>query len=226
MIDLKPHIDALDERIATAVRLIDETHPTASAGAPTVAGPISREARGLAIVLLFAAYENLLTSLTRTLLERATRLGVSNKRLQPGFKIFALRDSARSARELSERKMYSHALPRLIEISDQGGRVTTIATDAFPADGSFMKRSQIQLWCEIFGIANPGSILFRCWTAVDSIVTERNGIAHGRLTPDEVGRNYSETEIRQLISDWHQDWSDFLSVVGSRASSRDFFRVP
>lgn len=221
MISVHVHQADLDQRIAVAVKLIDETHP---AGA--VAGPISREARGLVIVLLFAAYENLLTSLTRTLLEGAIRCRVSNRRLQPGFRAFALESAAKSIRGVSEKKLYVSALPKMVEDAASAGRTCTIDTNAFPSDGSFMKRSQIQLWCKLFDIPAPGGLLRRTWPDIDSIVAQRNGVAHGRLTPEEVGREYTEGEIRVLIESWRLDWTDFLTDVGTRARSRDFFRVP
>jgi hypothetical protein len=191
-----------------------------------VVGPISREARGLVLVLLFAAYENLLTTLTRTLLEAALKMRVGNRRLKPGFRAIALASAAQSLKDLSDKKLFSHGLPRIVETADPGGRVCTIDPACFPSDGSFMKRSQVILWCEVFGINNPGSILYRTWSIFDTVVANRNGISHGRLTADQVGRQYSEGEIRKLVSDWREDWLDFLQVVETSASNRDFFRTP
>jgi len=221
MIDVTPHRAALADRISVVQSLIDETHP-----APPATSAISREARGLAIVLLFAAYEELLTSLTRTLLETAIRMRVGNRRLQPGFRAFALHSATSSARGVSDRKLFVTALPSLVDAAGQGGAPPTINPDDFPNDGSFMKRSQIETWARLFNIGHPAKVLRRTWSGIDGVVAQRNGIAHGRLTPQEVGRTYTEAEIRQLTSDWAQDWDDFLSHVDRLAASRDFFRLP
>ena len=226
MINLSLHVIAFQDRIDSAVRLIDETHPRPTTSTIGTAGPISREARGLVIVLLFGAYENLLSSLTRTLLETALALRVGNRRLRPGFRAFALASSAKSIKDLSEKKLYSHGLPRLVEAADPGGRICTIDPSSFPADGSFMKASQVTLWCELFNISNPHLILYRTWATIDAVVAERNGIAHGRLTAGEVGRRYTEGEIRQLVSDWRDDWLEFLQIVENLGRSRDFYRMP
>lgn len=226
MINIQLHINDLNERLDSAVRIIDETHPRPNASAPLSVGPISREARGLTIVLVFASYENLLFSLTRTLLEAATNLHVSNRRLRPGFRAIALVGSVKSVKDSSDKKLFSHGLPRLVGIANQGGRSCTIDTNTFPNDGSFMKTSQIVVWCNLFDIPNPQLILHRTWSVIDTVVSERNGVAHGRLTADQVGRGYSEGEIRQLIENWRMDWTDFLQLVGARASTRDFFRTP
>jgi len=226
MISVQVHETALQERIDSVIRLIDETHPAPRPAQPSLPGPISREARGLAIVLLFAAYEHLLTSLTRSLLETAIRLRVSNRRLRPGFRAFAFAGTARSIKDLSEKKLYSHGLPRLVLDADPGGRICTIDPNSFPSDGSFMKTSQITVWCNLFDIPSPHLLLHRTWNTIDAVVSERNGVAHGRLTADEVGRRYTEPELRQLIDDWRDDWLDFLKAVGQRAASRDFYRTP
>jgi hypothetical protein len=177
-------------------------------------------------VLLFAAYENLLKSLTRTLLEGAIRCRVSNARLQPGFRAFALYSATQSALDRPKKELYSHILPNLVIVSSLGGRGCTINAAAFPDDGSFMKASQIELWCKVFDVGPPQAVLQRTWGSVNAIVSQRNAIAHGQRTPDDVGRNYTEADIRTLIQEWRDDWTDFLAHIGALASSRDFFRTP
>lgn len=221
MINVAPHRRALQERIDVVVSLIDETHPVAPA-----IGPISREARGLAIVLLFAAYEELLTSLTRTLLETVVRLRISNRRLQPGLRAFALKNAAKSLRDVSERKVFATAIPAIIELADRTDRQPTINTSDFPNDGSFMKQSQVEVWARTFQIGPPAAVLKRVWNNINAVVTQRNKIAHGELTPQDVGRDYTEGEIRTLVADWHADWDDFLIHVENCARTRDFFRIP
>lgn len=227
MIDVKLHLADLNSRLDTATKLIDETHLGSSSNSMNAgSGPIAKEARGLAVVLLFAAYENLLTSLTRTLLEGAIKCRVGNRRLRPGFRMFALKSAVSSLRDMSEKKLFSHSLPRLISQVELSGRTCTIDTEAFPNDGSFMKSSQIKLWCDIFEIGPPQKYLHRTWTSVDAIVAQRNQIAHGAATPDAVGRAYTEADIRSLIENWRLDWSDFLLHVENLGSNRDFFRLP
>lgn len=219
MISLDPHRDALNERIDVAVALIDETHgPTPSA--------ISREARGIVVLLLFAAYENLLKTVTRTLLERAIKLRVSNRRLVPGFRVFALASTVKSLRALSHKKVYSQGLPKLIEVAASSTRGVTIDPNTFPDDGSYMRASQVELWCELFGLTAPNRLLHRTWNSINAVVTQRNGIAHGQLTPGEVGRRYTEPEIRQLIDNWRRDWLELLGEVEKRGALRDFYRLP
>ncbi|MDP1711813.1 MAG: MAE_28990/MAE_18760 family HEPN-like nuclease [Candidatus Nanopelagicaceae bacterium] len=221
MIDVDPHIVALRDRIDVVYRLIDRTHPGTGAS-----DDISREARGLTIVLLYAAYENLLTSLTRTLLEKANRSGVSNRRLQPNFRMFAVANFAQSFRDDPEKRLYSGALRQLVEVANKEGRGNTIDSNHFPKGGDFMKITQIRHWSEIFAIGDPSRILHRTWQSIDGVVSGRNGIAHGQLTPQDVGRSITELEIRQLANNWLLDWTDFLRHVALLTANRDFFRLP
>jgi RiboL-PSP-HEPN len=223
MISVTRHIAELNDRMDAAILLMDETHSAPSTG--RLPGPAAREARGLVIVTLFAAYENLLRSLTRTLLEGAIRCGVSTKRLQPGIMTFALIDSTTAARDRSSKRLYSDSLPAIINAFHADRRSSSIDSNAFPDDGTFMKSTQVQLWCRLFGIAPPASILRRIWASLDAVVAQRNEVAHGARTASEVGRRYTEAEMRDLIDDWRHDWTAFLSLVGIRASTRDFFRV-
>jgi hypothetical protein len=209
----------LTRRVATIRRIVDATHSQAQAGVD-----VSREARGMAIVLLFAAYENLLTSMCRGLLEVAASLRVGNRRLKAGFRLFAAHGSLQSIGDSGKSSIWRDSGRRLVEVLSHS-KQCTINTDLFPADGSFMKRSQVRLFCDLFDLGDPGPILKDVWSRLDTIVSERNGIAHGSVTPEEVGRNYAVAELRDLITAWETHWSDFIRHAAARASSRDFFRT-
>lgn len=218
MFDGKPFRDELDRRLDAVRCIVNATHPT-----PPGAPDAGREIRGLAIVLLFASYENLLKSLCRQLLEVATSLRVGNRRLRKGFRLFAVHNLIQSATVVPKDKLWKSAGPRLLDSASET-KSCSINTSLFPDDGSFMKSSQVILFCDIFELGDPGPILKEVWDRLDTIVKERNGIAHGGLTPEEVGRNYSFAEIQNLISLWQLRWTSFIDHIESRAQSRDFYR--
>jgi hypothetical protein len=87
-----------------------------------------------------------------------------------------------------------------------------------------MKRTQVSTFCSLFELGDPGPILREVWDRLDTIVTERNDIAHGKATADEVGRRYSIGEAKALVAVWHQRWGEFLDWVETSGSTRDFFR--
>ncbi len=220
MFDGQPYRVELIRRLGTIRRMLDATHPAPSPAAGPDAG---REARGLAILLLFASYENLLTSLCRRLLEIASGLRVGNRRLRPGFRLFSVHNQLQAIPGASDGRIWRDIGPRLLDCAFDS-RQCTINPNLFPADGSFMKRSQVALFCDVFELGNPGPILQEVWGRLDTVVTERNGIAHGRLTPEEVGRNYSLGDIRTLVDLWEERWVAFIGHVESQASDRGFYR--
>ena len=173
-------------------------------------------------MLLFASYENLLTSLVRGLLETAAKLRVSNRRLKTGIRVFAVYGDLQAIANASDRKIWTEGL-KLMEKAATSRRCT-LNTALFPADGSFMKSSQVTFVCDLFGLGDPGHILREVWGQLDAIVSYRNGIAHGRLTPEEVGRNYTLSELNTLVDQWEQRWSEFVNHVGLKACTRDFYR--
>ena len=220
MFDGQPYRDELNRRLDAIRRILGAAHP-----AIPVAGSqdVGREARGIAIVLLFASYENLITSLCRRLLEIAAALRVSNRRFRRGFLLFAVHNEFQALAGASDGKIWRELGLRVLDCAFDSRRCS-INPDIFPSDGSFMRKSQVSLFCELFGLGDPGPVLKEVWGRLDTVVTERNGIAHGRLTPEEVGRDYSLSDIQALVTAWEQRWGDFIHHVETQAQSRSFFR--
>lgn len=213
------HRQNLVDRVQRASDLLEATHPPAAGRAD-----IGSSARGLVIVLLFAAYENLLTALCRSLLEAAASLRIGAKRLRPGFQVFAIANSLKGVFDAGRSTVFTNHGPQIVA-QLRAGKARDIDTSIFPHDGSYMRKSQVLLFCELFGLPHPGATLREVWQRLDVVVTERNGIAHGRLTADEVGRNYTVDEMRALTYLWVIRWTEFLDLVEQSAANRNFYRV-
>ncbi|WP_433891364.1 MAE_28990/MAE_18760 family HEPN-like nuclease [Streptomyces sp. CA-111067] len=209
----------MQRRLKVVTTILDATHDYV----PSATLDISREARGMGIVLVYAAYENMLYSLCRAVLEHVVNLRVSNKRLMPGLQIFAVHPKLKSLTNSSPAKIWSGSGSDVVDAITSSS--CTISSDLFPDDGSHMRRSQVTTFCNVFNFGNPAPILREAWQRIDSIVNERNAVAHGRMTPEEVGRNYSIGEMRDFLQIWEIRWNEFLDWVESKASSRDTFRV-
>ena len=216
----EPYRDELLRRLSTIRRMLEVADPP---GPPPNGADIGREVRGLVILLLFASYENLLTSLCRGLLEQAASLRVGNRRLRTGFRQFAVHNFLVSISASTEKKIWKESGRKLLECAF-ASRECTIDANIFPVDGSFMKRSQVSLFFDIFELGDPGPILKEVWVILDTIVTERNNIAHGKATPEEIGRAYSREDVAKLVDSWEARWLEFIGHVESKASVRDFYR--
>lgn len=219
MFDGGPYKDELKRRLASILLIVDASHPAVPA-----VPDISREARGLAILLLFAAYENLLTSLCRGLLEKAASLRVGNRRLKPGIQLFAVYPQLQAISTLPAHRIWKDKGRHLVELM-QATRECTVGVDLFPIDGSFMKSTQVHVFCTLFDLGDPGPILKEVWGRLDTIVTQRNRIAHGAESPEEVGKRYTIQELRTLVQLWEQRWCEFVDHVERKASTRDFYRT-
>lgn len=222
MFDGTPYRNEFCRRIDTVRRMLDVADPP---GLPETGAYIGREIRGLVILLLFASYENLLKSLCRGLLQTAVSLRVGNRRLRTGFRIFAVFDVIRAvlASEEKEKHIWKKAGGDLLELAADPKKCT-INPYIFPHDGSFMKRSQVTLFFRIFNLGDPASILQDIWEKLDTIVVQRNKIAHGEMTPEEVGRTYSSEDVRALVNAWERRWMEFILHIEEKASLREFYR--
>ncbi|MFF3221768.1 HEPN domain-containing protein [Nocardia suismassiliense] len=208
-----------------ARKLLDATDCSPGGAAEGSPVDVSREARGLCIVLLYAAYENLLKSLSRTLLESAIQCKVGNRRLRPEFQLFAVHSKLHAMTDTSSSSVWKGSGRSVVDAL-LDSTACSINANTFPNDGSHMKATQVATFCEVYGLDQPAPILREVWGRINTVVSERNGIAHGQRTPEEVGRNYSIGELRNLIDIWEVRWCDFLVHVESKASKREFYRMP
>jgi hypothetical protein len=220
MFDGSPYKDELRQRILSIRHILDAGDPSIQVSSSV---DISREVRGLAILLLFATYENLIKSICRGILERASTLRVGNRRLKTGFRQFAVHNIIVSIANTPERKLWVSRTRELLEVLNETKKCT-IDPQIFPRDENYMRRSQVKLVFDLFELGDPGILLKETWDRLDTIVTQRNQIAHGELTPQEIGRRYTNSEIRDLVNKWEARWNDVIDHISTAASNRNFYR--
>jgi hypothetical protein len=220
MFDGSPYKDELKLRISTINRMLDIADPLNSQDSN---GGISREVRGIAILLLFASYENLMKSLCRGLLEKAASIRVGNRRLKVGFKIFAVHNLLVSVSDSPKKEIWKGSGEKLLSRAFDS-KNCSIDVNVWPDDGSFMRKSQVKLFFDTFDLGDPARILREIWEKIDTVVIERNDIAHGLKVPEEVGRAYSSVDLRNLVQLWESRWIEVINHIEAAASSREFYR--
>src|SRR5690606_22557918 len=102
------------DQILSVRRLVD-------AGEDTIMGDslgISRETRGLAKVIMFAAYERLMFALSREILECAASFRGKKRSLRPGLRAISISGSIDSVRASSHSNLWKRCAPRLIDDLD------------------------------------------------------------------------------------------------------------
>jgi hypothetical protein len=89
-----------------------------------------------------------------------------------------------------------------------------------------MKRAQVSSVFNLFGLGDPAAILQGAWARLDTIVSERNAIAHGRRGAEEVGRAYTQQDLINLVDLWESRWLALIAKIEADTTSREFFRSP
>lgn len=220
MLDLTSHrLDFMD-RMASARNLATSGNLTSG-----LMGDISRESRGLCILLIFAAYENLLKKICRSILEEVSRSRAGNRRLKPGYKLIATKNLFQSLMAKGEKGLWVGAGMKLMTSATSPSDLS-ISPNVWPNDGSYMKRTQITTLCDVFDFDDPSIPLQRIWLDFDVVVRRRNAIAHGELRADEVGRNYSFNEVISIVDDWEFSWLEFISWVEAQCVNSSFYLLP
>lgn len=220
MLDLTSHRVDFTDRLSSASKLVTSGETTT--GTPE---DISRETRGLSIVLIFAAYENLLKKLSISVLEEVGRSRAKNRRLKPGYKLFATKHLFQSLLDKGNKSLWTGKGMELMQTATSSNSLN-IRPNVWPDDGSYMKRSQITTLCTVFDFQDPSIPLSRIWLEIDGIVSKRNAIAHGQRRADEVGRDYSYGELLEVISAWEYSWCAFIDWVEHQCADSSFYLLP
>jgi len=95
---------------------------------------------------------------------------------------------------------------------------------SFPFDGSHYRAGQIDTIWRIFGIKRPILPNPSMRTRIEELVENRNAIAHGRRTADDVGRAYSVADMNSRIDDVENITSYLLQECSNFYSSGGLLR--
>jgi hypothetical protein len=77
----------------------------------------------------------------------------------------------------------------------------SLVDTAFPSDGSHFRARQIQTIWDIFGLTGPIVPDNKFIGRIDELVENRNAIAHGRRTSEDVGSGYSFDDMGKRVDD-------------------------
>lgn len=217
----KPRIDNIKNNfnytIDSVRDLVKSTHDNLQ-----IPSDVKKSIRGLAIVMLFGAYEKMIKALCAELIETASTFRGKQRNLSPQFRMVGIASQINAIRDPAAKKstLWERTLPNVLKQID--GEASAL-TEIWPDNGEYMKRSQVLIFCQFFNLGEAIGSLGKVHNIIDNIVSQRNQIAHGELTAQEVGRNYSEVDIDSLINDWENGWSNFLDSVSSIVSNKTYF---
>ena len=155
-------------------------------------------AKGLMFVQIYAVYEY---TVNRTVSEAIELIKTHNhemKDILPSLltlfldpELKSLRDSQRKNEWKSRINLFERAFSR---------QIVDLSSDTSPPnDGSHYRYSHLVLIFEVFGIKRMPVPRRRHERRIAEVVDHRNAIAHGREIPQDIGRRYTQLEIRKAI---------------------------
>lgn len=157
----------------------------------------SRSLKGLIFVQNYACYEYCVVQVVRALIRDFNARVVPVQRARVGLVALALDSAFTAARTCSVDKTWA-VRAELV----QGYRTSlsgSVPDAIFPKDGSFFRKSQLDLIWETFGLPNSSLPEPRLAGYVRELVEHRNAIAHGSERPEDVGGRYTTAEMQDRV---------------------------
>jgi len=183
---------AILDRIMTARLLL-----TAAAGAtiPRV-GPTTK---GLIFVQLYAAYEYAVRESVLASFVAVDGHALPMSAIGRGVLTMALDAEFTSLANVGRRSSWDRRLQLLAKATSS--EVAKLQGIEFPDDGSHFRPGQLGTIWKLLGIQSPIVPQLKHLGRIVELVDNRNAIAHGRLTADQIGSRYSVDDIQQRIED-------------------------
>lgn len=156
--------------------------------------------KGLVFVQLYGVYEYTITSSVQAALSSIGGKGLRVEHVCRELLSLVLDPYWAGAAGAGRRKLW-HKRMDVIEKMQPNALLDNVSDTIFPNDGSQYRRSQIETIWKVFGITDPIVPELRLLGRIEELVENRNAIAHGRITADNVGRRYTKKDIEDRIID-------------------------
>jgi hypothetical protein len=156
--------------------------------------------KGLAFIQLYGIYEYSITASVQAALSsiKNRELRVENVCRELLSLIFD--PLWISAAQVGRNKLWDKRIELLKQI-DPKTSLNNIQDSLFPNDGTHFRVSQLYTIWKLFALPNPIVPELKHLGRISELVENRNAIAHGRRTAEDVGKRYSKKEIEDRILD-------------------------
>jgi hypothetical protein len=151
-------------------------------------------------VQLYAVYEHTVKEIVRVAIAEMKQRATPVNTIRFELLSLALDHLLQAAADCSMEQRWGKRI-ELFQRIDSPDPLDT-ADSAFPSNGRQYRLSQLYTIWAVFGIdatATPVIPSPRLTQVVDELVENRNAVAHGRRTPEDVGGRYSRDEIYNRI---------------------------
>jgi hypothetical protein len=156
--------------------------------------------KGLMFVHLYGVYEYAVHSAVQAVLAAVRAEQLCPRDLHHRSLTLFLNPGFSSASTAGRTRVWKRRLD-LVASFESATPLQSLDDTLFPADGSHYRVAQLETIWAVFGITVPVVPESRLIGRIEELVENRNAIAHGRRTPEEVGGRYSVGEIEKRVDD-------------------------
>jgi hypothetical protein len=217
MTSFDPIASEVSSRVTTCRSVVGSLHGTATSH-PTY----SQVFRGLIFVQMYALYEFTLSSAVRAAIEYVNASGRPCSQIRESVLSLLLAPEWLSAADAAPKRRWQVRSDLATAIRSPAVSGAFIDS-TFPDDGSHFRTGQIATIWHVFGITAPLVPDQRLLQRIDELVENRNAIAHGRMTPEEVGKRYSPAEIAERVDDTESIVTHIISTMETQCTSGGLF---
>jgi hypothetical protein len=156
--------------------------------------------KGLMFIQLYGVYEYSVKSTVQTVLSFIRRDTLSPREIHHRALTLAMNGTFDSASRVGPLKTWQKRLELVADL-ESSQPLHSLVDTAFPSDGSHFRPRQIQTIWDIFGLTVPPLPESKFIGRINELVENRNAIAHGRRTADDVGSAYSFEDMRKRVDE-------------------------
>lgn len=186
----------------------------ASRGMPTSE---EKTARGVAFVLMYAAYEYTVSTAVQNAIDTLSSHRHRVKNLTPPLMALFLDRELQILKSCSHKSVWAKRLD-LFEKAFSN-EIASLPNTVLPTDGEHYRSSHLKIIFSVLGIKTLPVRRKNHLVKIDEIVEHRNAIAHGRETPDQVGRRYTREDVLNTIRQMKRLCLFFVSEIESHCAS-------
>jgi len=156
--------------------------------------------KGLLFVQIYSTYEYAVRSAVQATLLAIKADDIPINQLRKEVLCLALEPHWKSAADAGRSKVWERRLNLMDQVGSRDSTYT-LSDAVFPNDGSHYRVRQLHTIWKIFAVSDPVVPDPRLLGRIEELVENRNAIAHGGRTADEVGRRYSRQDIEIRLAD-------------------------
>lgn len=177
------------DRFAAAESLFSATH--------ALGGQTAQMIRGLVFVPIYATYEFAVCGAVRLSIDQLNAHKHQLKRVRYSLLPLFLDGELTGLRSCGTGKVWGKRISIFREVFS--AKTAQVPNDKMPHDGSNFEATQIEMILDIFGIRKTPPKWLNLKTRIDEVVERRNAVAHGRETPEDIGKRYTPDDVLEVF---------------------------